>query len=156
MLTTCFNYADAVNMKNKNTVVTQDLQIVFRTELAKICEAREDAVLAKYDIGRDEFQVSLKEHKKKGKIENIQADIFAMMERAVQGNIPDLKVAPQASRLFSKEGLLAVYLEMCELIAVRLWQKLDECKRNNPGFNSRDETHYKKAIRQLSIYDVKS
>ena len=25
MLTTCFNYADAVNMKNKNTVVTQDL-----------------------------------------------------------------------------------------------------------------------------------
>lgn len=52
MLTTCTNYAEAVNIKQKNTYAEQDLEIVFRTELAKICEAREDAVLSKYNLSR--------------------------------------------------------------------------------------------------------
>lgn len=39
-------------MKQSSTYSQQDLEIAFRTELAKICEAREDAVLNKYEIGR--------------------------------------------------------------------------------------------------------
>lgn len=53
MLTTCTNYAEAVNLKQKNTYAEQDLEIAFRTELAKICEAREDAVLSKYNLSRE-------------------------------------------------------------------------------------------------------
>lgn len=45
---------------------------------------------------------------------------------------------------------------MCELISVRLWQKLEENRKNNPGFNSRDEAHYQKAIKDLSIFDIKT
>ena len=44
---------------------------------------------------------------------------------------------------------------MCEKLAIRIWEKLDESKRKNPGFNSRDELHYKKAMRELNIYDVR-
>jgi hypothetical protein len=45
---------------------------------------------------------------------------------------------------------------MCELISVRLWQKLEDSKKNNPAFNSKNEAHYKKAVQELSIYDIKS
>ena len=44
---------------------------------------------------------------------------------------------------------------MCEKLAIRIWEKLDESKRTNPGFNSRDELHYKKAMRELNIFDVR-
>jgi hypothetical protein len=44
---------------------------------------------------------------------------------------------------------------MCEIIAIRVWEKLDECRKNDPYFNPKDDSHFKKAIRELSIYDLK-
>lgn len=44
---------------------------------------------------------------------------------------------------------------MCELIAVKVWEKLTEKKKNDPSFNCKDDNDYKKAIRELSIYDLK-
>jgi hypothetical protein len=44
---------------------------------------------------------------------------------------------------------------MCELIVVRMWEKLEGHRRSNPGFNSRDDVHYKKAMKELSIYEIK-
>jgi hypothetical protein len=70
MLTTCFGYADAVSLKQKSSPQNQgDLEIALRTELAKICEAREEAVLAKHDVSRDEYAASLQEHRKNAKIQ---------------------------------------------------------------------------------------
>ena len=45
---------------------------------------------------------------------------------------------------------------MCELIAVKIWEKLDQHKKVNPGFNSRDEMHYKRVMKEVSIYDIKT
>ena len=41
------------------------------------------------------------------------------------------------------------------LIARKVSQKLLEEKRKNPYFDPNDDTVFRKAIRQLSIYDVK-
>ena len=53
-------------------------------------------------------------------------------------------------------NLVTVFLEMCEQLAIKIWSTLDENKRKNPGFNSRDEMHYKKAMKELNIYDVRT
>ena len=44
---------------------------------------------------------------------------------------------------------------MCEEIGIKVWEKLDENRRNNPNFNPKDDSQFKKAIRELSIYDFK-
>lgn len=44
---------------------------------------------------------------------------------------------------------------MCEMISIRMWEKLSQCKKDNPSFNSRDELHYKRAMKELSIYSLK-
>lgn len=62
----------------------------------------------------------------------------------------------EASQLLSNQQVGEVYLQMCELIAVNIWEKLDQHKKVNPGFNSRDEMHYKKAMKEVSIYDIKT
>jgi hypothetical protein len=59
VLTTCFNYAEAVSLKLKGTSAEKDLEIVFRTELTKIYEARENAVLNKHDLAKDVYGASL-------------------------------------------------------------------------------------------------
>jgi hypothetical protein len=51
--------------------------------------------------------------------------------------------------------LLAIYREVCEEIGVKVWQKLVDCKRNNPGFDSKNDKDFKVAIRELGIYEYK-
>ncbi len=55
-----------------------------------------------------------------------------------------------------KDDVLSVYQEMCELIAISVWQKLEDNKKSNPGFNSQNPIHSKKALKELSIYDIKT
>lgn len=66
-----------------------------------------------------------------------------------------MSVPSQASERMGNADLCQVYLEMCEMISIRMWEKLDQCRRDNPSFNSRDELHYKKAMKELSIYSLK-
>lgn len=44
---------------------------------------------------------------------------------------------------------------MCILIASRVAVKLAEEKSKNPLFDSNDDGSFRKAIRELSIYDLK-
>lgn len=53
MLTTCNSYSQAVNNKIKGRAIDEDLEIAFRTEVAKLYEGRENVVLEKNDISRD-------------------------------------------------------------------------------------------------------
>lgn len=45
---------------------------------------------------------------------------------------------------------------MCEMIAISVWRKLCEVKRNDPSFDSNNDEHFKRAIRQISIFDMKN
>lgn len=69
MLTTSASYAEAVSKKPKGHYSEEDLEIAFRTEMAKICEGREEAVLGKHNVSRDEYSASLDEFKKNSKIQ---------------------------------------------------------------------------------------
>ena len=40
-------------------------------------------------------------------------------------------------------------------VAIKVWEKLTEKMNTNPNFNPRDDAHFKKAIREVSIYDFK-
>ena len=95
MLTTCFTYAEAVGIKQKGRASEEDLEIAFRTELAKVCETHEDRILNKYELGKDEYSASFEEHRKNPRIQQEQAEILDMMERAIKGRHPDLTVPPQ-------------------------------------------------------------
>ena len=53
MLTTCFTYAEAVSNKQRGRMSEEDLEIAFRTELAKVCEANENRILNKYELSHD-------------------------------------------------------------------------------------------------------
>ena len=45
MLTTCNSYAEAVNKKANGKPIEEELEIAFRTEVAKLYEGREQVVL---------------------------------------------------------------------------------------------------------------
>ena len=51
---------------------------------------------------------------------------------------------------------LKLYHDILLVIATKLWERFDNEKQNNPGLNLRDNTHFKNAIRQFSIYDIKA
>ena len=40
-------------------------------------------------------------------------------------------------------------------VAIQVYEKLMEKMNTNPNFNPRDDAHFKKAIREVSIYDFK-
>lgn len=44
---------------------------------------------------------------------------------------------------------------MCVDIGVAVWAKLMECIKNNPAFNAKDDAHFRKAMRELGIYEFK-
>lgn len=85
-----------------------------------------------------------------------------MLERAVKGRTPDLTV-PQAvnyrfmkaTNKFSLPILKEIYREMCLKIGILVKDQLIRCKREDPSFDSKNDACFKKAIKQISIYDVK-
>jgi hypothetical protein len=80
-------------------------------------------------------------------------EILKVLEDSVKGQV-DLSV-PAGAQRFRREELLRVYREVCEEIGVKVWQKLLDNKRNNPGFDSKNDQHFKAAIRELGIYEFK-
>jgi hypothetical protein len=51
--------------------------------------------------------------------------------------------------------MLNLYRVMCIDIGIKVWEKLIECKKSNPGFDPKDEEHFRRAMRELAIYDFK-
>ena len=45
---------------------------------------------------------------------------------------------------------------MCENICILVFEKLEESKRKDPSFSSKDQNQFKAAIRELDIYDFKA
>ena len=95
MYSNCISFAEGVNTKLKAKFSQDDLGVYLRTEMAKLCEAKEDLIISKYSVSKDEYAASLKAYKKDNAIRKNQEETVAMMERAVKGEIPDLTV-PQA------------------------------------------------------------
>lgn len=48
-----------------------------------------------------------------------------------------------------------IFKRMCILIGQKVWGKIEEFRRKDPLFNSNDNADFKKAIKALSIYDLK-
>lgn len=49
-----------------------------------------------------------------------------------------------------------MFKNMCVLIAQRVWEKIIEFEKLDPLFNSNNDADFKKAIKNLSIYDIKA
>ncbi len=62
MVAICIGFAESAQAKLKAEKPEKDLQIHLRTQLAKACELREDAILMKYKIGKEEYGSSLKHY----------------------------------------------------------------------------------------------
>jgi hypothetical protein len=151
---TCIAFAEGVNAKLKANYPAKDLEVFLRTELTKNYEAKEELILNKHIISKDEYANALKKYKKNPQVAADQAEIIKVLEDSVKGQV-DLTVPVAVSQLFSRQQLLSTYRLMCEEIGVKVWEKLLDCKRNNPGFDSSNDAHFKSAIRELGIYEFK-
>lgn len=123
--------------------------------MTKLYEAKEELITNKYGVSKDEYGNALAAYKNDKQIDKSTKEIFDMMDRALKGELPDLTVPAPALALLKEAQTIQLYREMCEIIAIRVWEKLDECRKNDPYFNPKDDSHFKKAIRELSIYDLK-
>jgi hypothetical protein len=62
--------------KPKTNHSQQDLEIFYRSELAKVYDMREDTILSKYVVTRDEYAASLNHYKKDAIIQQGQKEII--------------------------------------------------------------------------------
>jgi hypothetical protein len=97
----------------------------------------------------------LKKYENDQEIKKGQTEILQMMERAIKGQAPDLTIPLAAQNKFSPAQLKLIYREVCEMIGIAVWSKLDEYSRIDPEFNPKDDACFRKAIREISIYDLK-
>ena len=72
--------------------------------MARLYEGREQVVLEKLDVSKEEYAASLETHKKNPKIEQDVNEIISMMERTIKGRCPDMSVPAQ------------VYFSICRLL----------------------------------------
>lgn len=108
----CIAFAEGVNAKLKANYPAKDLEVFLRTELAKTYDLKEDLILTKHMVSRDEYEIALKKYKKNQQVEADLAEILKVLEDSVKGQV-DLSVAAGAARRFSREELLRLYREVC-------------------------------------------
>jgi len=60
--------------------------------MSKLYEQKEELIIIKYGITKQELAAALQAHKNDKDIIKNQKEIFDMMDRAIQGEIPDLTV----------------------------------------------------------------
>lgn len=53
------------------------------------------------------------------------------------------------------EEMAKIYEDMSKMILVSLVSKLQQEQKNNPGFDVSSDAQFKKAVRDLNIYDKK-
>lgn len=67
------------------------MEIYLRTELTKAYEAKEDLILTKYQVSKDEYALALNAYHKDKQIKKDSEEIFKVLEETVKGEI-DLSV----------------------------------------------------------------
>lgn len=122
--------------------------------MSKLYDQKEDLILTKHFVSKDEYAQALKKYHKDAKVAADKTEIMKVLEDTVKGNL-DLTVHPSARQVFTQEQLLNTYRVMCEEIGIKVWEKLRDSKRNNPAFDSKNDNNFKAAIRELGIYEFK-
>jgi len=61
----------------------------------KIYDAKEQMILDKYEIPKEDYAASLKKYSQEKNILSNTKEIFDMLERAIRGEVPDLTVNPR-------------------------------------------------------------
>jgi hypothetical protein len=87
----CISFVEGVNSKLKANYPQKDLEVFLRTDLTKTYDAKEDLILVKYMVSKDEYALALDKYKKDGQVKSDQEEIFKLLEDSVKGNI-DLTV----------------------------------------------------------------
>jgi len=57
--------------------------------------------------------------------------------------------------LLSLDQITSIYKELSFNVAILVLNKITQCIREDPNFNSKNDEDFKRAIRQISIYDYK-
>lgn len=78
--TFCIPFAEAISSKLKIGAPAKDIEIYFRTELAKGYEVKEGLILNKYDVTREEYAAALERYKNDKDISADQQQIFKLLE----------------------------------------------------------------------------
>lgn len=86
----CIPYSEGVKTKLK-AYPKKDVDIYLRTELTKAYEAKEDLILTKYQVSKDEYALALNTYHKDKQIKRDTEDIYKVLEESVRGEI-DLSV----------------------------------------------------------------
>ena len=64
MYSNCISFSEGVNTKLKSKFSQDDLSIYLRTEMAKLYENKEELIISKFSVSKDEYAISLKSYKK--------------------------------------------------------------------------------------------
>jgi hypothetical protein len=78
-----------------------------------------------------------------------------MLERSILGLPPNFDVHPAAKQAFNKDQLCEIYKQMVSNIGKKVASKLREESLKNSNFDPSNDDDFRKAVRELSIYDVK-
>ena len=70
------------------------MDIYLRTELTKAYEAKEDLILTKYQVSKDEYALALNAYHKDKQVKRDTEEILKVLEETVRGEI-DLSVPEQ-------------------------------------------------------------
>lgn len=105
MLIVCVNFTNKLekNMLSIPLEVLSKLGEQLRTNIAAFYQQKEEIIIAKYNISRDELADSLNYYKDDPEIKKNQDEILEMMERACNGLMPDFTVPEEAQKLHSYE-----------------------------------------------------
>lgn len=95
----CISYSEGVEKKLK-AYPKKDVEIYLRTELAKAYEAKEDLILVKYQVSKDELSLALNAYHKDKQIKRDTEEIFKVLEETVRGEINLSVPEPVTSHLF--------------------------------------------------------
>ena len=127
----------------------------FRGELATIYAQKENLIIKKYQVEKAVYAASLEKYRRDGQISRNVREIFDMLERAINGKVPDFTVPDEAMKTFNRDMLCDIYRDMVIKIGQKVSTKLREESLKNTDFNPSDDDDFRTAIRELSIYDVK-
>lgn len=78
-----------------------------------------------------------------------------MMERSINGEIPNLKVDQRIHERFSKTQIVYIYEDMSKMILEALINKMQEKVKKYSGFDASRNDSFREVIKELNIFDRK-
>lgn len=97
ILIVTINFAEGIRDNVRKTRIedkekSEQLIDYFRTKMAEIYTQKENLILGKYSISTEKYKASLEKYKHDPKIKAVVAEIIEMMEKSVNGVIPNLTI----------------------------------------------------------------